>query len=279
MPLQDILITFLFAVLVFPAVFIFLEKMWPSVAGYRVFRHGFLSDVVWYGVQSFVSRSLSPLAVFAVLLPVPLVLGISTESFFSGFGPAAELPFFWQAIIAFVIADFFLYWSHRFFHSRAAWPFHAVHHSPEELDWLAATRMHPVNEIGAQIISACPVLLMGFPPLALVVWAPFFAIHAVFIHTNVRVSFGPFRYVLASPTFHRWHHTTREEGQEKNFASYLPLWDLVFGTFYMPANRQPSEFGLEGEVPDGFLRQFVHPLLPSSWRQEQSPGEAARSKE
>ncbi len=269
--MQELLITLLFAVIVFPALWILLEKLWPSVPGYRILRRGFFSDVIWYGVQSLVSRSLSPLVVFAVLLPVPLALGMSTDSFFSGFGPVAQLPFAWQALLAFVLADFLLYWSHRFFHSRAAWPFHAVHHSPDQLDWLAATRMHPVNEVGAQIISACPVLLLGFQPMALVVWAPFFALHSVFIHCNVRVSFGPFRYVLASPIFHRWHHTTREAGLEKNFASYLPVWDLLFGTFYMPKGVQPAEFGLGGEVPDGFTRQFLYPLMPSSWRQSPAP--------
>ncbi len=268
--MQEILTTLLFAVLVFPALFIFLERMWPSVRGYRIMRRGFWSDVVWYGVQSFVSRSLSPLAVFAVLLPVPIILGMTPEEFFSGFGPLSQLPFLLQAVLAFVLADFLLYWSHRFFHTSTAWPFHAVHHSPEELDWLAATRMHPINEIGAQIISASPVLLLGFHPMALIIWGPFFAIHSVFIHTNVKISFGPFKYALASPTFHRWHHTTRAEGLEKNFASYLPIWDVLFGTFYMPKGEQPSEFGIGGEVPEGFNRQILYPFLPSSWRRNVS---------
>jgi len=47
-------------------------------------------------------------------------------------------------------------------------------------------------------------------------------------------SVGPLRAVLASPRFHRWHHTSAKEGRDKNFAGLLPLWDILFGTYYMP---------------------------------------------
>ncbi len=263
--MTDTIATIVFAAIVFPLLFIAMEKTWPSIEGRRTFRADFGSDVIWYGVQSFVSRTVSPIAVFLVLLPVPLLLDMPVEKFFAGFGPVSTLPFVVQALAAFVLADFLLYWSHRFFHSRLAWPFHAVHHSPNDLDWLSSTRMHPVNEVGAQIISASPVLLLGFTPWALIIWAPFFAIYSVFIHANLRWSFGPFRYVIASPVFHRWHHTTRDAGLHKNFASYLPLWDLMFGTFYMPVDEQPSTFGVGDEVKAGFFSQLVHPFRRSSW--------------
>jgi hypothetical protein len=40
----------------------------------------------------------------------------------------------------------------------------------------------------------------------------------------------------------------------------LPLWDLMFGTFHMPAGRLPERFGAEG-VPEGFVGQLVHPFV------------------
>lgn len=83
----------------------------------------------------------------------------------------------------------------------------------------------------------------------------------VFLHCNVGWTFGPLRYLVVSPAFHRWHHTMEEEGRDKNFAGILPIWDLLFGTFYMP-DRAPTTFGTSDPVPDGFVRQLAHPVLP-----------------
>ena len=74
-------------------------------------------------------------------------------------------------------------------------------------------------------------------------------------------AFGPFRYVLASPAFHRWHHTSEEEGLDRNFAGLFPWIDLLFGTFYMPEGRRPERFGLAHEdVPEGLLAQLAYPF-------------------
>jgi len=79
------------------------------------------------------------------------------------------------------------------------------------------------------------------------------------IHANVSWDLGPFRTVLASPAFHRWHHTKAEEGQDKNFAGGLPLWDILFGTYYMP-RRQPTVFGIDEPMPEGIVGQMLQPF-------------------
>ena len=247
--------------LVLPLVCVAIERRWPSVPRQPVLRSGFASDVVWYFVQTCVSRIVAPWAVYFAMLPLLRHLGATPESYFAGFGPVAALPLSWQVPIVFVLADFLSYWQHRLFHTRGAWSIHAVHHSSRDLDWLSSTRFHPLNEIGAQMIYATPVLALGFSPLAFVILAPFTASYAVILHANVPWSFGPLRYVFASPVFHRWHHTSAEEGCERNFAGFLPVWDLLFGTFFMPEGRTPREFGIEDPVPDGFLKQLAYPLL------------------
>jgi sterol desaturase/sphingolipid hydroxylase (fatty acid hydroxylase superfamily) len=74
-------------------------------------------------------------------------------------------------------------------------------------------------------------------------------------------TYGPLRYVFASPAFHRWHHTSEEEGLDKNFAGLFPFIDVIFGTFYMPVERQPQRFGiLHNDVPEGLLGQLVYPF-------------------
>ena len=53
--------------------------------------------------------------------------------------------------------------------------------------------------------------------------------YAIFVHANVPWSFGPLRYVIATPAFHRWHHAAEEQGLNHNFAGLFPLFDLLFG--------------------------------------------------
>jgi sterol desaturase/sphingolipid hydroxylase (fatty acid hydroxylase superfamily) len=60
---------------------------------------------------------------------------------------------------------------------------------------------------------------------------------AIFIHANVSWGFGKLGVLVASPKFHRWHHTSEDEGLDKNFAGLLPVFDIVFGTYCMPAGR------------------------------------------
>ncbi len=86
-------------------------------------------------------------------------------------------------------------------------------------------------------------------------------LYAIFVHANVRWDFGPLRALIATPRFHRWHHTSQAEGLDKNFAGLLPLWDALFGKYYMPDGRQPEVFGVAGEpVPEGFLAQLAYPF-------------------
>ena len=53
-------------------------------------------------------------------------------------------------------------------------------------------------------------------------------------HANLDWTFGPLRYVIASPVFHRWHHSADAASRETNYAPMFPVWDLMFGTFHMP---------------------------------------------
>jgi sterol desaturase/sphingolipid hydroxylase (fatty acid hydroxylase superfamily) len=178
-----------------------------------------------------------------------------------GFAAVKELPLWQQCVLILLIQDVILYASHRIFHSRMAWKFHAVHHSPKVVDWMTTARFHPVNHLLAFGLADVAVLLMGFPREALLALAPFTVIYSAMVHANLNWTFGPLKYLLASPVFHRWHHTTEEAGLNKNFASTFPILDVIFGTFYMPAGKVPEQFGNgEPDYPEGFWGQLVHPF-------------------
>jgi len=136
----------------------------------------------------------------------------------------------------------------------------------------AGVRLHPVNDVVSRVAGVVPVLLLGFSPGILAGYVPFLTLYAIVLHANVTWSFGPLRYVLASPTFHRWHHTSEAEGLDRNFAGLFPVVDVVFGTCYMPPGRGPQRFGLAREtVPEGLLAQLAYPFrVPTRGRQGQA---------
>ena len=68
--------------------------------------------------------------------------------------------------------------------------------------------------------------MAGISPNIMLWVGPFTTFHSAFVHANLNWTLGPFKYVLATPVFHRWHHTSQEEGGNTNFAGTFPLWDI-----------------------------------------------------
>lgn len=175
--------------------------------------------------------------------------------------PVRHRSLWLQCAAILVLQDVLLYWLHRAFHTRPAWRFHAVHHSPSTLDWMSSGRNHPINTLFSTSLADVAVLLLGFSPEAIFALAPFQIAYSALVHANLNWTYGPLRFVLASPVFHRWHHTTRAEGIDKNFAPTFPLLDVVFGTFYMPPGRLPEAYGSgDAALPTGFWGQFFYPF-------------------
>lgn len=179
----------------------------------------------------------------------------------NGYGTLADLPIWLQAAIIFIVSDIMLYWTHRWFHSRKMWKYHAIHHSPTHVDWLTTFRFHPLNTwLSFTLVDSC-MLLAGFSPVALSLMAGFNMIYSAMVHANLNWTFGPFRYVFSSPVFHRWHHTSQQEGRDKNFAPTFPLLDIIFGTFYMPETQLPEKYGVpDSDIPTSFIGQMAWPF-------------------
>jgi sterol desaturase/sphingolipid hydroxylase (fatty acid hydroxylase superfamily) len=177
-------------------------------------------------------------------------------------GIVSGLPLGVQFLLFLAMADVIGYWSHRAFHRLAVlWKFHAVHHSSTNLDWLSSARVHPINDVANNVLLAAPLLFLGFAPAAFAAYVPFLTLYTIMLHANVSWTFGRLGKVIASPTYHRWHHSAEAEALNKNFSGLLPCIDILFGTFYMPKGVQPTEFGVVDQaVPDGFFGQMAHPF-------------------
>ena len=242
-----------------------LERLFPARHGARLLRSGWGTDLTYAFFTPLVVRVLRRFAIGLALIPVALIVGhgLHLERLVGGFGPLSRQPWWLQGLEMVLIADFLGYWEHRLFHRRALWRIHAVHHSSEQLDWLAAFRVHPLNDIVGGICKSVPLVALGFTPTVLVGVLPLFTIHAIFLHANVPWRFGLLRYAISSPAFHRWHHTAQDEGRDRNFAGLLPIWDLLFGTFYLPAG-QPQQFGVDETLPAGYFAQVIWPFKRSA---------------
>jgi sterol desaturase/sphingolipid hydroxylase (fatty acid hydroxylase superfamily) len=178
-----------------------------------------------------------------------------------GRGFLSGLPFWAQFAIYLVAADVMMYWSHRIFHGPSLWKYHAIHHSPVHLDWISAFRFHPVNTIFHSALADVILLLCGIPASILIMLAPFQVLMSGFVHADVDWDLGPFKYVIASPVFHRWHHTDATRGGEMNFAPTFPVIDMIFGTFYMPDGVVPDAFGVDDpDFPQNVEEQMLYPF-------------------
>jgi sterol desaturase/sphingolipid hydroxylase (fatty acid hydroxylase superfamily) len=173
----------------------------------------------------------------------------------------ANQPYWLQLVEVLILSDLGFYGTHRMFHAiPGLWKFHAIHHSIEELDWLAGFRVHPVDQILTKGASLLPVVALGFSEVAIGIYAVLYQWQSVLIHANVRIGFGPLRWLFASPEFHHWHHSKDREVRDKNFAGQLSFLDALFGTLHMPQNKFPTKYGLDQPMPERYIPQLLHPF-------------------
>lgn len=239
-----------------------LEWLRPKHERTKLWRPGLVTDLAYWVFNTLIAERIVRAVVLVVILALAWLLygQLDRSQILAGFGPLGALSLGAQIVLMLVIGDFVGYWSHRVFHTRRLWKFHAIHHAPTTLDWLSAARMHPVNEIGGRIAAVAVLMGLGFKLDALVWAGPIFGLFALFLHANLDWDYGRFRTVLASPRFHRWHHTSDAEGRDKNFAALFPVWDILFGTYFMPAGEVPRRFGTDTLVPPTFFGQLMFPF-------------------
>jgi len=239
------------------AAFIFLplERLFAARKDQKVLRRDWANDLIYVFVNGIVIR-------LGLVLIVLLTLAASRVAVPTDLREAvAGQPLWLQLAQVFLLADLGFYLLHRLFHSvPALWRIHQIHHSIEEMDWLAAARVHPIDQILTKGASLLPCFALGFSEWAIGAFAIAYHWHSLLLHSNIRLSFGPLNRLIASPDFHRWHHCRDKEAWDRNFAGQLSLWDHVFGTAFMPKGRTAESFGIGEAVPAGYPAQLLHPF-------------------
>jgi sterol desaturase/sphingolipid hydroxylase (fatty acid hydroxylase superfamily) len=230
-----------------------LERAFPARKGQPFFRAAWGTDLAFFLGQYLAWNGL----VLAAIVPLGGLFGAWVP------GVRAALrsqPFALQVVEVVLLSDLLVYWGHRLQHRVPfLWRFHAVHHSAERLDWLAAHREHPLDTVYTLTLINLPVLVFGFPVASIVGLVAFRGLWAIYIHSNARIPLGFLRAIVGSPELHHWHHA--KDRHAGNYANLSPLMDLLFGTYrYEP--REPESLGLAYPFPRSYVGQLVRPLLP-----------------
>ena len=181
-------------------------------------------------------------------------------------------PIVAQLALALVVAELPQYWLHRVQHERDVfWRFHAVHHAAPRLYWLNAARFHPVDLLPLYVVGYLPLVALGCPEEVFFLFALFDAVFGMMQHANIDVRLGPLNYVFSMAEPHRWHHSRTLDEANSNYGSNLIVWDLVFGTFFLPADREPPrEIGIADlpRFPTGYLAHLATPFRWAAVRRE-----------
>jgi len=242
-------------------IFIPLERLIPLHRSNTTIRPGLRVDVLHLFVSGFFIRA----GIMVTTIGVSWACAAMVPD---GVHDAIQSQSGWmQFIQLLLVSDAGFYVAHRLVHAVPwLWRFHAVHHSSEQMDWLASFRVHPVDQILNTTIIAVPAIALGFSPSVLVTFGLIYRAHSMLLHSNVRVSFGPLGRLVASPHYHHWHHADEQHAYNRNFGGQLVIWDALCRTLYAPT-LLPERYGVGGTMPSSYAQQLLAPLRPELQRQ------------
>ena len=148
-------------------------------------------------------------------------------------------------LIAFIIIDFYGYWTHRWAHQiNLFWNKHAIHHSSEEFNLSCALRQPISNFLNLFSFLLLPAALLGVPKEIIAIILPIHLFLQFWYHTRYINKLGFLEYILVTPSHHRVHHAINPEYIDKNHSQIFIFWDKLFGTFQAELETVPPVYGI-----------------------------------
>lgn len=147
-----------------------------------------------------------------------------------------------------LLLDMTIYWQHRLMHLVPwLWRLHRVHHTDLALDVTSGLRFHPLEILFSLAVKIAAVLLLGAPPLAVLIFAILLSSFSLFTHTNVAIPVPVdriLRWLVVTPDMHRIHHSVLREEHDRNFGFNASWWDRLFGSYRDQPGQAQSELRL-----------------------------------
>lgn len=231
-------------------IIIYLERKFPFKAGIPFLRKGLFTDLIWYTlIQSFFLK---------IVIFDYIIIPIKTHYWNPSFISIGHWPIILQLLFFLITHDLYIYWFHRWQHAnKILWRTHEAHHSNEDVDWIAGARSHVLEIIINQSIEFLPIFLLNASPEIVPIKACIDGVWGMFIHANLKFSFGKLKYIFNGPEFHLWHHANHEEVFHANFGTKFSFWDKIFGTLY-ESKHIPKSWGLYYKYPNGYFKQHAY---------------------
>lgn len=233
-----------------------LEILFPWRKEQSIFRKDFWLDG-FYMFFNFFLFSIAISGFYKVLQLGFDDLGISERSL-ALFDPTSW-PMWSQLLVFFIVLDFVQWFTHTLLHKYPFfWKYHKVHHSVKEMGFAAHLRYHWMENILYKPLKTFAVMILfGFEP------SQAYIVHFIaiaighFNHSNIKITWGPFKYIINNPVMHLYHHAYElPEGRYGvNFGISLSVWDYIFKTNYIPEDSGRVKLGFPGD--DSFPKDFL----------------------
>ena len=192
----------------------------------------------WYNNLSIIL--INSLIVRLLIPVIPVAVAVKASSEGLGLLYNLNINYTLSVIIGVVILDFAIYLQHLMFHAvPLLWRLHMVHHADRGIDVTTGLRFHPIEIIISLFIKISVIIIIGAPPLAVIIFEILLNATAMFNHGNVYINPGLdkiLRLLVVTPDMHRVHHSVIIRETNSNFGFNLPWWDRLFGTY----RDQPS---------------------------------------
>ena len=231
-----------------------MERLLPYRPKWNTPQQDVLADTAYIGIN-LALREVGNVVFKLGLISLLAAAGINAHGL--GFWPQHWHPLL-QLALALLVFDFFEYWFHRASHQFGfLWRFHAIHHSPKRLYFFNAARFHFVDWMALTAIEVVILLAIGADPKVVALAVVFIQTHGLFQHGNIDVKLGWLNYLVSGPELHRWHHSKLIEESDTNFGNNVIVWDILFGTWFLPKDRQVGVLGLlNPHYPKGYWGQL-----------------------
>ncbi|CAM3040505.1 sterol desaturase family protein [Flavobacterium frigoris] len=176
-------------------------------------------------------------------------------------------------LVAFVIIDFYGYWTHRIAHQvNFFWNKHAIHHSSEEFNLACALRQTVSSFVNLFTFLLIPAAIIGVPTAVIAITLPIQLFLQFWYHTKHIKKMGVLEHILVTPSHHRVHHAINPEYIDKNHSQIFIIWDKLFNTFQEELEAVPPVFGITRPAqtwnPIRINFQHLSLLISDAWRAE-----------
>jgi len=156
-----------------------------------------------------------------------------------------SLTTWWSWALLFIGEEFCYYWYHRCSHRvRWFWATHAVHHSPNQLNFATAYRLGWTGKLTGTPLFFLPLVWLGYAPLLVLAAVAINLLYQFWLHSDSIPKLGWLEWAFNTPSHHRVHHAANDEYLDVNYGGVVIVFDRLFGTYAEERDEVPCRYGL-----------------------------------